>query len=51
VHRNTGAARVARIQQLLGVDLATPDERLALHLACRTLGRQFDWPARPQPSG
>lgn len=36
VHRNTVSARVARIQQLLGVDLSDPDERLALHLACRT---------------
>jgi plasmid maintenance system antidote protein VapI len=41
VHRNTVTARVARIQQLLGVDLSAPDERLALHLACRTLGREF----------
>ncbi|MGP3776869.1 helix-turn-helix domain-containing protein [Streptomyces sp. SDT5-1] len=36
VHRNTVAARIARVQQLLSVDLADPDERLALHLACRT---------------
>jgi len=36
VHRNTVTARIARVQQLLGVDLADPDERLALHLACRT---------------
>lgn len=42
VHRNTVAARVARIRDVLGVDLADADERLALHLACRTelmLGR------------
>jgi sugar diacid utilization regulator len=37
VHRNTVAARVARAQELLGVDLADPDERLALHLACRSV--------------
>lgn len=35
VHRNTVAARIARIQELLGVDLSNPDERLALHLACK----------------
>ncbi|NUR90911.1 MAG: helix-turn-helix domain-containing protein, partial [Nonomuraea sp.] len=38
VHRNTIARRVARIEQLLGVDLADPDTRLALHLACRVIG-------------
>jgi hypothetical protein len=37
VHRNTVAARVARIEQLLGVDLSRPDERLALHLAARAV--------------
>ncbi|TQM13453.1 PucR family transcriptional regulator [Pseudonocardia kunmingensis] len=37
VHRNTVAARVARAQELLGVVLADPDERLALHLACRSV--------------
>jgi purine catabolism regulator len=41
VHRNTVTARVTRIQELLGVNLSAPDERLALHLACRTLGREF----------
>lgn len=35
VHRNTVAARIARVEQLLGVDLGRRDERLALHLACR----------------
>lgn len=35
VHRNTIARRVARIESLLGVDLADADTRLALHLACR----------------
>ncbi|WP_410594850.1 helix-turn-helix domain-containing protein [Amycolatopsis sp. lyj-23] len=37
IHRNTVAARVARIEQLLGVDLSRPDERLALHLASRAV--------------
>jgi len=37
VHRNTVAARIARAQELLGVDLVDPDERLALHLACRSV--------------
>ncbi|WP_233160282.1 CdaR family transcriptional regulator [Pseudonocardia sp. MH-G8] len=37
VHRNTVAARVARAQELLGVVLTEPDERLALHLACRSV--------------
>lgn len=37
VHRNTVAARMARVQELLGVDLANPDERLALHLACKSV--------------
>ncbi|MGI5131492.1 PucR family transcriptional regulator [Pseudonocardia sp. CA-107938] len=37
VHRNTVAARVARAQELVGVDLTDPDERLALHLACRSV--------------
>jgi hypothetical protein len=36
VHRNTVAARIRRIQTLIGVDLSDPDDRLALHLACRT---------------
>jgi hypothetical protein len=37
VHRNTVANRLAQIQRLLGVDLADPETRLALHLAARTL--------------
>jgi sugar diacid utilization regulator len=37
VHRNTVAARVSRAQELLGIDLSDPDERLALHLACRSV--------------
>jgi purine catabolism regulator len=38
VHRNTVAGRITRIQQLLAVDLADAEQRLALHLACRTMG-------------
>lgn len=37
LHRNTVAGRVARIQELLGVDLGDPDVRLAVHLACRAV--------------
>ncbi|MEW1956003.1 helix-turn-helix domain-containing protein [Kineococcus sp. NPDC059986] len=37
VHRNTVAARIARVQQLLEVDLTDRDQRLALHLACRAV--------------
>lgn len=37
VHRNTVATRVAKAQELLGVELTDPDERLALHLACRSV--------------
>ncbi|WP_433559190.1 PucR family transcriptional regulator [Pseudonocardia xinjiangensis] len=37
VHRNTVTARIAKAQELLGVELADPDERLALHLACRSV--------------
>ena len=37
VHRNTVAMRIARAQELLGIDLADTDARLALHLACRAL--------------
>ncbi|WP_298332804.1 helix-turn-helix domain-containing protein [Haloactinopolyspora sp.] len=36
VHRNTVATRIQRIEAILGVDLSNVDERLALHLACRT---------------
>jgi hypothetical protein len=42
VHRNTVAARIARIESALAVDLAVPDDRLALHLACRTALRAPD---------
>lgn len=37
VHRNTVAARIARIEELLGADLGDADERLALQLACRAV--------------
>ncbi len=37
VHRNTVATRIARAQELLGVELNDPDDRLALHLACRSV--------------
>lgn len=37
VHRNTVATRMAKAQELLGVELTDPDERLALHLACRSV--------------
>jgi PucR family transcriptional regulator, purine catabolism regulatory protein len=35
VHRNTVSQRISRAEQLLGVSLLNPDERLAVHLACR----------------
>ncbi|MGW6930717.1 helix-turn-helix domain-containing protein [Lentzea sp. NPDC054927] len=37
VHRNTVAQRINRVEQLLGVSLLNPDERLAVHLACRAV--------------
>lgn len=37
VHRNTVTARITRAQELLGMELTDPDERLALHLACRSV--------------
>lgn len=45
VHRNTVAARITRVRDVLGVDLDDPDERLALHLACRTelMLQRRDW--------
>lgn len=36
VHRNTVTDRIARAERLLGLDLANPDDRLVLQLACRT---------------
>jgi DNA-binding PucR family transcriptional regulator len=37
IHRNTVAQRLARIKELLAVDLDDPETRLALHLACRAV--------------
>jgi hypothetical protein len=37
LHRNTVSTRVARAQELLGLDFADPETRLAVHLACRAL--------------
>jgi hypothetical protein len=37
IHRNTVSLRLARIMTLLAVDLAEPETRLALHLACRAV--------------
>lgn len=39
LHRNTVTTRIARAQDLLGLDLNDPETRLAVHLACRTLSR------------
>lgn len=46
VHRNTVAARVARIKALLSIDLQDRDERLALHLACRAVILDQQGPGR-----
>jgi PucR-like helix-turn-helix protein/diguanylate cyclase with GGDEF domain len=37
LHRNTVAQRIRRVEDLLGVSLTRPDERLTVHLACRVL--------------
>jgi hypothetical protein len=37
LHRNTVSARIARLRELLDVDLDDADHRLALQLACRVL--------------
>jgi hypothetical protein len=37
IHRNTVVGRLKRIERLLTVDLAHRDDRLAVHLACRTV--------------
>lgn len=39
VHRNTVAARMQRVQEILGVDMHDSGVRLALHLACRAVLR------------
>ena len=40
LHRNTVSARVARVQDLLGLDLLDPETRLATHLATRAVLRR-----------
>ncbi|NEN04984.1 PucR family transcriptional regulator [Diaminobutyricibacter tongyongensis] len=37
LHRNTVSTRIARAQELLGLDLSDPEVRLAVHLACRAV--------------
>lgn len=37
LHRNTVAYRIRQVERLLAVSFDRPDERLAVHLACRTL--------------
>jgi purine catabolism regulator len=37
VHRNTVTQRIVRAEQLLSVNLARPDDRLVVQLACRVL--------------
>ncbi|WP_254409300.1 CdaR family transcriptional regulator [Streptomyces sp. AC495_CC817] len=37
LHRNTVLVRIRRVQELLGIDMADPEARLALHLACRAV--------------
>ncbi|UUZ59030.1 PucR family transcriptional regulator [Nocardioides sp. B-3] len=37
VHRNTVALRVSRVEEMLSMNPAGPDERLVLQLACRVL--------------
>lgn len=39
LHRNTVSTRIARAQELLGLDLTDPETRLAVHLACRAVRR------------
>ncbi len=47
VHRNTVASRVERVERTLDVTLKDRDDRLALHLACRTVALAGD--RRPRP--
>lgn len=42
LHRNTVSTRIARCQELLGLDLSDPEVRLAVHLACRAVRRAPD---------
>jgi purine catabolism regulator len=37
LHRNTVVNRISRVRQVLSVDLADPDQRLAVQLACRVI--------------
>lgn len=40
LHRNTVSQRIQRAQELLSADFSSPETRLALHLACRTVLEQ-----------
>ncbi|WP_399896435.1 PucR family transcriptional regulator [Streptomyces sp. BBFR51] len=42
VHRNTVTARTERVERILDVTLKDRDDRLALHLACRTVALADD---------
>ncbi|MFD2467758.1 PucR family transcriptional regulator [Amycolatopsis silviterrae] len=44
VHRNTVMQRMERIAELLPADLSDPDDRLAVHLATRAAGVEWDEP-------
>ncbi|MFD0542305.1 helix-turn-helix domain-containing protein [Streptomyces mexicanus] len=47
LHRNAVGARVRRVIELTGADLADPEVRLALQLACRAVAAGAD--GRPAP--
>ncbi len=47
LHRNTVHYRITQIERILDVDLADPDTRLALSLACRA--RQLQTLSAPEP--
>ncbi|RWZ46466.1 PucR family transcriptional regulator [Labedella phragmitis] len=42
LHRNTVSTRIARSQEILGLDLSDAEVRLAVHLACRAVRRAPD---------
>ncbi|WP_020499879.1 helix-turn-helix domain-containing protein [Sciscionella marina] len=42
IHRNTVMQRMDRIAELLPADLGDPDDRLAVHLATRAVGVEWD---------
>ncbi|MFE3175747.1 helix-turn-helix domain-containing protein [Amycolatopsis sp. NPDC059235] len=42
LHRSTVTQRMERIAELLAVDLGDPDDRLAVHLATRAAGVDWD---------